>query len=215
MKKGYFISFEGGEGAGKSTQVEALAAWLCASGYEVVKTREPGGTVGAEALRSLLVQGAADRWSPLSELLLLSAARADHLERVIRPALDRGAIVICDRFLDSTRAYQGLGGQIPPETLLTLETIVVGQTRPDLTFFLDVPPQDGLSRAYGRGGDEHRFESKGLEFHTRLRDAFLNLAATEPNRIKRLDGLLPIDTLSKDIRSWVERKLLSAPDPRP
>ncbi len=177
-----FITFEGGEGGGKSTQVRRLAERVRASGREVVLTREPGGSPGAEALRSLLVTGAVDRWSPLSEALIMNAARCDHLERLIRPALGRGAVVISDRFMDSTRAYQGAAGGVDPAVIAALEDAVVGGARPDLTLVLDLDPALGLARAGGRGEGESRFEEKGRAFHARLRAAFLMIAKAEPNR---------------------------------
>lgn len=182
MAQGLFITFEGGEGAGKSTQVRRLAERLRAAGHQVVTTREPGGSPGAEAIRDLLVNGDADRWSPLTEALLMNAARRDHVERVIAPALERGAVVLCDRFADSTRAYQGAGGGVDPGFLRALEAAVVGETRPDLTLILDLPVAEGLGRAAGRGGGEARFEAKGLAFHERLRAAYLDIARAEPAR---------------------------------
>ena len=151
MARGLFITFEGGEGAGKSTQVGLLAMRLAAQGRDVVRTREPGGSPGGEAIRALLVTGGADRWSATTETLLMNAARCDHIERVIAPALQRGAVVICDRFADSTRAYQGAAGGAAPELIAALEAAVVGDTRPDLTFILDLPVEIGLARAAGRG----------------------------------------------------------------
>jgi len=182
MSKGLFITFEGGEGAGKSTQVRRLADRLKAAGRKVVMSREPGGSPGGEAIRDLLVRGDTDRWSPMTEALLMNAARRDHIERVIRPALEAGAIVISDRFADSTRAYQGAGGEADPEFIATLERYVVGDTRPDMTIILDLPVETGLRRALSRGGAEARFEAKGPVFHERLRQGFLAIAAAEPER---------------------------------
>lgn len=139
MTQGFFISFEGGEGAGKSTQIRRLADRLKAAGHDVIVTREPGGSPGAEAIRELLVNGAADRWSPVTESLLMYAARRDHIERVIRPGLARGAVVLCDRFADSTRAYQGAGGDAPASLIAALEEHVLGGTVPVLTLILDLP----------------------------------------------------------------------------
>src|SRR5450755_3757183 len=144
MARRLLITFEGGEGAGKSTQVARLAPRIAASGREVVTTREPGGSPGAELIRDLLVQGAADRWSPLTETLLMYAARRDHIERVIAPALERGAVVVCDRFADSTRAYQGAGGGAPRALIDALERQVLSETRPGLTLIFDLPPEAGL-----------------------------------------------------------------------
>ena len=187
MSKGVFITFEGGEGAGKSTQLQLLAERFRGLGREVAATREPGGSPGAEALRALVVSGEADRWSPLSELLIFYAARADHLERTVRPALARGAVVLSDRFSDSSRAYQGAGGGVDATLVEAVEAAVVGETRPDLTLILDLPVAAGLARAAARGGDD-RFEGKGAAFHQRLRDAFLAIAAAEPERCAVIDA---------------------------
>ena len=188
MPRGVFITFEGGEGTGKSTQVARLARRLEGLGREVVTTREPGGSPGGEAIRALLVSGAVDRWSALSEALLMNAARRDHVERVIRPALARGAWVICDRFADSSRAYQGVAGGVDLGVIAALETAVVGETRPDLTLILDLPIALGLARAASRPGAEARFEAKGEAFHSQLRDAFLEIAGREPERCRVIDA---------------------------
>ena len=206
MAKGLFITFEGGEGAGKSTQVRRLCARLREAGREVVETREPGGSPGAEALRVLVVTGARDRWSALSEMLIMNAARADHLERTIRPALARSAVVVSDRFADSTRAYQGAGGGVELGFVERVEEGVVGETRPDLTLILDLPVEAGLARAAARGGDD-RFEQKGREFHQRLRDAFLAIAEGAPERCVVLDGGLAIDPLAAEVWAAVEPRL--------
>ena len=207
VTRGIFITFEGGEGAGKSTQLRRLTDHLAASGREVVTTREPGGSEGAEAVRVLLVEGAADRWSPISETLLLYAARADHVERLIRPALKRGAIVVCDRFADSTRAYQGAAGGVSPDFIDALEREVLGETRPDLTLILDLPAERGLERAAGRGGAEARFESKGLAFHQRLRDGFLAVAKAEPERCVVIDADQDLDRVAAAIEAAVTARL--------
>ncbi|MFN3807740.1 dTMP kinase [Asticcacaulis sp.] len=196
---GRFITFEGGEGAGKSTQVRALVAHLRDLGLEVVQTREPGGSSGAEALRDLLVTGEAGRWSPMSETLMMYAARANHLEQVIRPALERGAWIVCDRFSDSTRAYQGAGGGVTPELIETIDTAVVGETQPDLVIVMDMPPQAGLKRALERGDAENRFESKGLVFHERLREGFRRRAAAHPDRYCLIDADRSIEDIGADI----------------
>jgi dTMP kinase len=211
VRRGRFISLEGGEGAGKSTQARVLAERLREAGREVVLTREPGGSPGAEALRNLLVQGEADRWSPLTEALILYAARADHLERTIRPALARGAWVITDRFADSTRAYQGAGGGTSPGFIAALEDAVVGPDRPDLTVILDLPAEEGLARAGLRGGHEARFESKGLAFHQRLREGFLAIARAEPERCQVVDAARAPDQVAQAIWSAVEERLLRVP----
>ncbi|ESQ89596.1 thymidylate kinase [Asticcacaulis sp. AC460] len=197
--RGRFIVFEGGEGAGKSTQVQALVKRLRDFGLEVVQTREPGGSPGAELLRNLLVQGDAGRWSPMSETLMMYAARSDHLETVIRPALARGAWVVCDRFADSSRAYQGAGGGVAPDFIEQVDAAVVADTQPDLVLVLDMPVEAGLARASARGDKENRFESKGLAFHERLRQGFLNRAAQVPERYRVLNADQPIEPLFKDI----------------
>lgn len=188
MARGKFITFEGGEGTGKSTQSRILTARLLAEGRPAIRTREPGGSDGAEALRSLLVEGRADRWSALSETLMMNAARRDHLERTIVPALEQGDWVICDRFADSTRAYQGAGGGVSPEFIATLEAAVVGDNRPDLTLVFDLPPEIGLERAFGRDMFEVRFETKDIAFHNRLRAAYLAIARAEPERCAIIDA---------------------------
>ena len=210
VKRGVFITFEGGEGGGKSTQIRRLAERLTDQGREVVLTREPGGSPGAEALRSLLVNGAADRWSPLSETLILYAARSDHLQRVIRPALDRGAVVLSDRFADSTRAYQGAAGGVDPAFIAELELTVLGPTRPGLTLILDLPPAEGLRRADRRGDGETRFEDKGLLFHQRLREEFLAIARHEPERCRLIDAAQSVDEVAAAVWAAVSAFLKSS-----
>jgi len=189
MDRGRFITFEGGEGTGKSTQARLLAATLDDWGHDALLTREPGGTPGAEAIRELVVQGAVDRWDPLTEVLLLSAARRDHVERLIRPALADGVWVVCDRFVDSTRAYQGYGEGISLDVIDRLIGLAVGDLVPDLTFVQDLPVEAGLGRAAGRDGDAAgRFEKFDRDFHRRLRDGFLDIAAREPARCAVIDA---------------------------
>lgn len=196
MAKGVFITLEGGEGAGKSTLARALQAAFHAAGREVVLTREPGGTPGAEEIRELLVKGEADRWSAMTEALLFYAARVDHVEKVIRPALKRGAVVISDRFADSTMAYQGAAGGIDIDRLKALHKLALGDFKPDVTLLVDIPPEEGLKRTQNRLGFEVRFESKALAFHERLRSFFRALADAEPGRFIVLDGMLPPDALA-------------------
>jgi dTMP kinase len=188
MARGLFITLEGGEGAGKSTQAARLAACLRAAGRSAVTTREPGGSTGAEAIRALLVTGEVDRWSATAETLLMYAARFDHIERVIVPALARGDIVICDRFADSTRAYQGAGGGANLALIDALEAETKVLCWPDLTLIFDLTPDLGLKRASGRHGSETRFEAKGLSFHKRLRNAFLAIARADPDRCRIIDA---------------------------
>jgi len=207
MSRGRFITFEGGEGAGKSTQARRLAAALRAEGLEVVETREPGGSPGAEAIRALLVQGEAERWTPTADALLMYAARSDHLDRVIRPALARGAWVVCDRFADSTRAYQGVGGGVSQDLVRALEAGVVAADWPDLTLIFDLPVAAGLARADDRGGAEARFEAKGAAFHEKLRQAFLDIAGREPDRCVVIDAAQPIEAVEAAVREAVRARL--------
>jgi len=204
---GYFITFEGGEGAGKSTQIRRLAERLRARSRDVVLTREPGGSPGAEEIRALLLNGEPDRWSPLTEALLMNASRRDHIERVIAPALERGAVVLCDRFADSTRAYQGAGGQVDPAVIGQLEAAVVGETKPDLTLIFDLPVEEGLRRALSRNGGEERFEAKGSAFHERLRAAYLDIARTEPERCVVVDATETLDAVEGAIWTAVAPRL--------
>jgi dTMP kinase len=211
VRRGRFITFEGGEGTGKSTQARILAERLAPIVGEVVQTREPGGSPGAEQLRALLLQGEAERWSPVSETLLMYAARADHLERLIRPALERGAWVVCDRFLDSTRAYQGAGGGVSVRLLETLERHVVGETRPELTLILDLPVEQGLGRAFGRNMFD-RFEAMDRAFHDELRQGFLDIARAHPDRCAVVDASGDVEAVAA--RIWTaasERLELTAP----
>ena len=207
MISGRFISFEGGEGAGKSTQVKRLAERLTAQGHDVVMTREPGGSPGAESIRDLVLRGDADRWSPVTETLLMYASRRDHIERVIRPSLARGAWVVCDRFADSTRAYQGAAGGTEPGLITALETYVLEDVRPDLTLLFDLAADLGLARAHARAGAEMRFESKGTAFHERLRDGFLAIAAAEPDRCVVIDAAADMDNVERAVWRAVTERL--------
>jgi len=201
---GIFITFEGGEGTGKSSHARDLAESLRKSGRTVVLTREPGGSPGAEEVRALLVTGEVGRWSADAEALLNYAARDSHLRETIRPALTRGDLVLCDRFMDSSRAYQGHAGGGDMALIDMLERSIVGRTRPQLTIILDVDPEIGLKRAGGRGASaEDRFEKKGLDFHRRLREAFIQIAATEPARCRVIDSSRPYETVAEDIRRAV------------
>jgi dTMP kinase len=187
---GRFITLEGGEGTGKSTLARGLGQALRAQGREIVLTREPGGAAGADAIRTLLVEGDAGRWSAMEEALLFAAARLNHLTHTIRPALARGAWVICDRYYDSTRAYQIAAGGLDVDVLAALNALI-GAQRPDLTFVLDIDPAEGLRRSQGHHAGEDRFEKKGTEFHERVRAEFRAIAAREPKRCVLIDASRP------------------------
>ncbi len=209
-RPGLFLTFEGGEGAGKSTQIARLAARLRGAGRPVVTTREPGGSPKAEDIRAALLAGLAKPYGPFAEALLFSAARIDHLDTLIRPALARGETVLCDRFSDSTRAYQGAAGGLEPALLASLERVVVGPTRPDLTLILDLDPAMGLARARARAAADDapdRFEAEALEFHARLRAAFLAIAAAEPGRCAVIDAGAPPDAVEAAILAAVAARL--------
>lgn len=203
--KGVFISFEGGDGTGKSTQINRLAEKLRSAGRNVVTTREPGGSPGADAIRALLLVGDPGRWSSLTEALLMYASRADHLERTIMPALANGAVVISDRFADSTMAYQGLAGSLGENTVKTLHDIVVGNRDPDLTIILDLPVEHGLKRAVTRGG-EQRFESKGARYQEDVRQAFLEIARREPKRCTLVDARDDVDAVAERVLAAVRSR---------
>ena len=201
-----FITLEGGEGAGKSTQIQVVKDYLLTRGNDVVVTREPGGTSEGQEIRNLLVSGDKDKWSPLSETLLILADRAAHLERVIRPALAEGKYVVCDRFFDSTKAYQGVAGGLGLDVIHNLQQPVLGTTLPDVTFLLDIDPEKGLRRAQERGG-ELRFESKILAYHRTLRNAFLDFAAQEPDRIFVIDADRDVEAVSADILAVLDERI--------
>ncbi len=204
---GRFITLEGGEGAGKSTQIARLRGWLEGRGRTVVATREPGGSPGAEMIRKLLVEGPAERWDGVTEALLHFAARRDHLRTTVWPALKRGAWVISDRFADSTRAYQGYGHGLDVAMLERLYDVAVGDFRPDLTLILDLPIDVGLARAAARRGAETRYESLPIAFHQRVKAGFLEIAKREPNRCVVIDAARDIDTLAAAIARTVGDRL--------
>lgn len=203
MTTGKFITFEGGEGAGKSTQVKLLAERLRDAAYKVVETREPGGTRRGEEIREFLLSGEAKNFGPMGEAVLFSAARAHHLNEVIRPALERGDWVLCDRFSDSTAAYQGAAGGVKPGLIRALERVAVDQNMPDMTFILDLPPEVGLKRTAQRngGGGERpdRFEAMDLHFHEALRAAFLRIAEEQPRRCIILDAMQAESAVAEDV----------------
>jgi dTMP kinase len=213
--RGRFITFEGGEGTGKSSQAALLAQRLRALGVGVVLTREPGGSPGAEIIRHVLLSGAAKPLGPEAEAILFAAARDDHIHHTIEPALTRGRWVVCDRFMDSTRIYQGELGGVDPNLLRALERVVVDDLKPDLTFVLDVPVEIGLARAGQRRGaaTEDRFESESKEFHERLRDAFRMLALSDPNRCVLIDGSGTREAIAEQIWKVVTERLDPATAP--
>jgi dTMP kinase len=215
LRNGRFITFEGGEGAGKSTQIRLLAARLKDIAREIVLTREPGGTELAEKLREYILAGKARNFGPIGEALLFSAARIDHLDRLIHPAIERGATVLCDRFADSTRAYQGAKGEVADATLLALEQVTLAGCAPDLTFILDLPPEQGLARARARRGGEQadRFEGEELDFHTALREKFRAIADKEPERCRLIDATKSAEEVAEAIwRAYADRFLAHDPD---
>ena len=216
-RRGRFITLEGGEGAGKSTQLRLLVSRLQQRGIEVVATREPGGSPKAEALRDVLLSGAAARFGPRGEAILFSAARIDHVDNTIEPALARGAWVVSDRFADSTRAYQGALGKLDRRLILELERIAVANARPDLTIFLDIPPEAGLLRVSKRRNGEpaDRFEAEGIEFHAELRKAFRDIAKEEPQRCAIVNALAPEDDVAAAIWREVEKRLLQEGSSKP
>jgi dTMP kinase len=206
LPAGRFISLEGGEGTGKSTQARCLGARLAQAGIEVVLTREPGGSPGAEQIRKLVVEGEGGRWTPITETLLVYAARADHVARTIGPALAAGRWVISDRFNDSSFAYQGAGRGVPRETIRRIDAAVLDDFRPDLTLILDLPVEVGLARAGARGGNENRFESLGADFHERMRNAFLDIARKQPDRCRLIDATGDEETVGAAIWDAVRRR---------
>jgi dTMP kinase len=211
-RRGRFITLEGGEGAGKSTQARLLAERLRMRGYECITTREPGGSPGAERLREVLLSGAVAPLGSTAEALLFTAARIDHLDHTILPALARGAFVVCDRFVDSTRAYQGALGNLDPQLISALERIAVGSARPDLTLILDLPPDVGMARAAARRAEAapDRFEREGASFHEGLRRAFLDIARQEPERCVVIDATRSLSEIADEIWATVEGRLLNA-----
>jgi dTMP kinase len=213
--RGRFITFEGGEGTGKSTHAAQLAQRLSSLGIGVVLTREPGGSPGAEAIRHVLLSGVTKPLGPAAEAILFAAARDDHVRHTIEPALARGSWVVCDRFIDSTRVYQGALGQLDPKMISALERLTVGELRPDLTFVLDVPAEVGLARAGKRRGDgaTDRFEAEALAFHQELREAYQRLAVAEARRCVVIDATAPKPEVADRIWKFVHGRLDPATAP--
>jgi dTMP kinase len=199
--RGRFISFEGGEGSGKSTQIRILAERLDAAKLRAIVTREPGGSPGAEIIRHLLLSGMGKLLGPDAETLLFAAARDDHVRTVIRPALSQGVWVLCDRFSDSTRAYQGRLGKVAPELMNAMERVTIGNLKPDLTLILDIPVEVGMQRAAARraGGAPDRFEAEDVKFHQQLRDAYRQIAADEPKRCVLIDANADANTVAASV----------------
>jgi dTMP kinase len=210
---GLFVSFEGGEGAGKSTQIRRLAERLRERGHEVLVTREPGGSPGAEAVRHVLLSGAAEMFGTRMEAILFAAARNDHVEDVIRPALARGTIVLCDRFMDSSRVYQGVTGNLEPDYIEALQRVAVNGVIPHCTLILDIPAEIGLERARKRASAvtaPDRFEKEEMQTHEKRREAFLDIAAREPDRCHVIDAQKPEDEIAAEIARIVDKRLVAA-----
>lgn len=206
MARGFFITFEGGEGAGKSTQIERLAEKLRQKSYTVLVTREPGGSPGAEAVRHVLLSGAAEEFGPEMEALLFAAARSDHVEQIIRPAIDSGMIVLCDRFIDSSRVYQGATGNIERGLMASIERVAINGMMPNLSLFLDLDAETGLHRAAARrseGEGADRFEKETIAIHEQRRQAYLDIAANEPQRCKVINADQDPDTVELAIAEVV------------
>lgn len=206
MSKGLFISFEGIDGSGKSTQARMLVDTLRGMGRDVIHTREPGGSVGAEEIRALVLQGDPDRWSAETEIMLFTAARRDHMEKTILPAIEAGQIVICDRFADSTRMYQGISRGDLRATVDTLHSLMIAR-EPDITVLIDMDPAAGLARAKSRNTVEERFEDFGVDLQQKMRDGFLALAAEFPNRIVTINGARDMDSVAADIITAIKDHL--------
>lgn len=210
---GLFVTFEGGEGAGKSTQIRLLAERLRASGYEVIMTREPGGSTGAEAVRHVILSGAAEEFGVRMEAILFAAARSDHVEELIKPALAAGSVVLCDRFMDSSRVYQGVTGNLPHDFVANLERVAVNGTIPDCTIIFDLPAEVGLARARKRldaidaNASPDRFEKEELETHKTRREAFLDIATAEPFRCRVVDASGDVDEIAEAVYRIVEPML--------
>ena len=211
MARGKFITFEGGEGAGKSTQIARLADALDSRGSSVLRTREPGGSPGAEEIRKLLVDGPVDRWDPVTEALLHFAARRSHLQETVIPALERGQWVLCDRFADSTMAYQGYGHELGRAPVEALYELVVGDMRPDLTFILDLPVDEGLARAQKRADAHSRYERMTRAFHERVRQGFLEIAKLEHERCVVIDAAGDPDQVQAAVQQALDARLGAAP----
>lgn len=207
MSAGLFITLEGGEGAGKSTQLKKLAASLRSAGHACVETREPGGTPEAEALREVFITHKGNNWPPAAQVLLMNAARALHTENLIKPALADGKIVLCDRYSDSTRVYQGSAGGYDVNKIDTITAATIGDFAPDLTFIFDIDPRVGLSRTKGRGGKGDTFEDKDIDFHDKLRGGFLEIAKDNPDRCVIIDASQDMQLIADQLLAEVLKRL--------
>lgn len=205
--KGFFISLEGGEGSGKTTQLALLKDAFAKAKKDAVFTREPGGCPEAEAIRTLLLTGAGDKWQPLTEALLFQAARIEHVQRLIKPSLEAGKHVISDRFFDSTCVYQGHARGLGVAYMKALHQLTVGGFNPDLTIYIDITPEDGLKRASSRQGNETRFESLDISFHHKVREGFMQAAASEPQRFAVIDGAQTKEQVHAQIRAAMDKRL--------
>jgi dTMP kinase len=211
--RGRFISFEGGEGSGKSTQIRKLAERLEAAKLRTIVTREPGGSPGAEVIRHLILSGMGKLLGAEAETLLFAAARDDHVHTVIQPALNQGTWVLCDRFSDSTRVYQGRVGHVATDLVNAMERVTIGDLKPDLTFILDIPVEVGLKRAAARRGNAapDRFESEDIKFHQNLREAYREIAASEPRRCVLIDANADANAVAADVWAALRERLFAAP----
>ena len=205
---GKFITLEGGDGSGKSTQARLLADFLAADGIQCLLTREPGGAPGADEIRELILTGEPDRWDAVGETLLFNAARRNHLRLTIWPTLEKGHWVISDRFADSTMAYQGYGNHLGVEAVQKIHDFTVGDFAPDLTFIFDLPAEEGLRRTMGRTHNEDRFEKMDLSFHERLREGFRDIAANAPDRCVLIDATRSIDAIQQELRETITARLM-------
>ena len=199
IQNSLLVTFEGGEGSGKTTQSQILYNALKEKGFEVIKTREPGGTRFAEIIREILVQGESNKISNISELLLFAAARADHVQKVIKECLQDNKIVICDRFTDSTLAYQGYAGNLDLDLVKEVNRISIGEISPDLTFIFDIDPTLGIERALGENNKETRFEEKDIIYHKKIRDGYMDIARDNPDRCVVINGTIDMEQISKKI----------------
>lgn len=203
MKQGFFITLEGGEGGGKTTQSNRLCQWLRDQGHDVVQLRNPG----TQAIRDILLRGETDRWTPLTEILLFNADRHELLETVIQPAIAAGKVVVCDRYCDSTYVYQGYGHGMPFDQLLAVQQVAIGDFLPDLTLIFDVDATTALARSEGKYKGEHRFEQLGEAYHTRIQHGFRQVAADNPRRCVLIDAMQPLDGVTDDMQQAVAERL--------